>query len=211
MKSNLFRVISRFKREEKKSAAISSLASTVEKVDFRREFRLKRRLFRPTRRQTLIGVFVFYLVAIPVYFYFGLQPSSRNAAAAEEAKTATSSLSIPSLGLETPLADVALDGRKLTAPSYIAGRYSPSKNKTLIMGHSSTIFQTLHQISLGAEIFYENQTYTVVNTTTLEKAAISMNEVLKPETTPTLILMTCAGSPLENQDYTHRLIVTASI
>ena len=38
-----------------------------------------------------------------------------------------------------------------------------------------------------------------------------MSQLLAPSDRPTLILMTCAGDPLPNQDATHRLIVTAEL
>ena len=37
-----------------------------------------------------------------------------------------------------------------------------------------------------------------------------MTEVLSSANIDTLILMTCAGDPLPNQDATHRLLVTAT-
>jgi sortase (surface protein transpeptidase) len=36
-----------------------------------------------------------------------------------------------------------------------------------------------------------------------------MKELLKAEDTDTLVLMTCAGELMSNNDATHRLIVTA--
>jgi sortase (surface protein transpeptidase) len=38
-----------------------------------------------------------------------------------------------------------------------------------------------------------------------------MNELLSDAPEKTVIIMTCAGDPLPNQDATHRLIITATL
>ena len=57
---------------------------------------------------------------------------------------------------------------------------------------------------------YESKTYQVTNLAILEKANIDMREILAPADQETIVIMTCAGTPLANQDATHRLIVTAT-
>ena len=44
---------------------------------------------------------------------------------------------------------------------------------------------------------------------TFKKSDIKMSNVLKAEEKDTLVLMTCAGTPVGDKDATHRLIVTA--
>ena len=56
-----------------------------------------------------------------------------------------------------------------------------------------------------------NELNKVESMITQEKSMISMREILAAEDEDTLILMTCAGEPLDNNDATHRLIVTARV
>ena len=143
-----------------------------------------------------------YLAILAIYLFIGFQPDLTEA-------SADIRLSIPSIQLTTPVKDIQKDGATLTAPATIAGAYTPSDNKVFLIGHSSTIFQNLHQISIGDPITYDGRTYTVTQIETKAKADIAMTALLRPTDTPTLILMTCAGQPLGGQDYCHRLIVTA--
>lgn len=118
-------------------------------------------------------------------------------------------LSITNINLETPVAGLEMVERQLKPPATIAGSYRQNENKTLIIGHSSTVFKKLEQVRLGNEIKYGDKTYIVTNVTTLEKDQVNMSSVLAPSETDTLVLMTCAGEPLPDQDATHRLLVTA--
>ena len=171
------------------------------------EFRVR---VRRDKRKLVIGLLAFYLVAIPVYLYFGFQPSGNMVMAyAEEAKTATGSLAIPSIDLVAPMSDVELNGRVLSAPNYIVGRYQSYDNKVLVMGHSSTVFQRLPEVAVGDKISYDGQNFRVVSREIKAKSEISMREILKNEKEPTLVLMTCFGEHLSGQDYSHRLIIYA--
>ena len=171
------------------------------------EFRVR---VRRDKRKLVIGLLAFYLVAIPVYLYFGFQPSGNMVMAyAEEAKTATGSLAIPSIDLVAPMSDVELNGRVLSAPNYIVGRYQSYNNKVLVMGHSSTVFQRLPEVSVGDEILYDGQSFEIVSKEVRAKSEILMSEILKDEKELTLVLMTCSGEHLSGQDYSHRLIIYA--
>ena len=172
------------------------------------EFRVR---VRRDKRKLVIGLLAFYLVAIPVYLYFGFQPSGNMVMAyAEEAKTATGSLAIPSIDLVAPMSDVELNGRVLSAPNYIVGRYQSYNNKVLVMGHSSTVFQRLPEVSVGDEILYDGQSFEIVSKEVRAKSEILMSEILKDEKEPTLVLMTCSGEHLSGQDYSLRLIIYAN-
>ena len=170
------------------------------------EFRIRTHF---TRKRVAIGLFAIYAVLIPVYLYVGLQPTGSATVYAEEVKSATGSLEIPSISLFSPMSDVELDGRTLTAPEYIVGRYTAHKNKVLVMGHSSTVFQRLKEVEVGAELRYDDETFIVVSKEVRVKAEISMREILRDESEPTLVLMTCSGEPITGQDYSHRLIMYA--
>ena len=120
-------------------------------------------------------------------------------------------LNIPSIGLVSDVTTLELENRELKTPDEIVGSFSRSKNKTLLIGHSSTVFQNLNQIRLNDEIFYNNNKYIVKKITIEEKAAVDMSELLMRADRDTLIIMTCAGTNLGNGDATHRLLVTATV
>ncbi|MBQ9029542.1 class F sortase [Candidatus Saccharibacteria bacterium] len=170
------------------------------------EFRLRTHF---TRKRIIVSLFAFYAVAIPAYLYIGFQPSDSSAAYAEEVKVATGVLEIPGISLRSPMSDVELDGRVLTAPNYIVGRYKAHDNKVLVMGHSSTVFQNLKNVVVGDKLLYDGVEYELVSKEVKAKAEISMREILKDEAKPTLVLMTCSGEHISGQDYSHRLIIYA--
>lgn len=147
----------------------------------------------------------FFMVMLPIYLFIGLQPSSLADAASY------STLEIPAINLKTPVTGVELIDRQLAVPATIAGVYQPFENKLFIIGHSSTVFQELDQLQTSQKIIYNGETYTIVDRTIIEKSNISMNQLLADAPQKTIIIMTCAGKPLPNQDATHRLIITATL
>lgn len=157
-----------------------------------------------------IIVFAMYFVGAITFLYFGLQPSvSSKDVYAAEAATSDGTLEIPTIDFSSPTTTVHLNGKNLEVPEQIVGSYSVHDNKTLLIGHSSTAFKNLAQISLGQKILYHDKTYLVSNIDTREKSDISMKTILKAEEKDTIILMTCTGEQISGNDYTHRLIVTA--
>lgn len=168
---------------------------------------------RFSRRQKIsLLIFSTYFVAGFAFIAIGLQPVRDSAAVyATESELATSLLSINAINLHAPVKEVAMKGKTLEVPEQIAGSYSVHDNKTLIMGHSSTIFANLNNLSLGDKISYNNKTYTISNIEEKQKQDIDMSEVLSAAETDTLILMTCSGDKITGtaSDHTHRLIITA--
>ena len=157
-------------------------------------------------------IFATYFVAAFAFIAIGLQPVKNSEAVyAAESETATALLSIDSINLYAPVKPVTLNGKTLEVPEQIAGAYSVHENKTLIMGHSSTIFSGLKSVKTGAEISYNSKIYTITDITEKQKQDIVMKDILKSEEKPTLILMTCSGEKIAGSasDHTHRLIVTA--
>lgn len=148
----------------------------------------------------------FFAIMLPIYIFIGLQPvPSANADSLPR-------LTIDSINLKTPVTPITLtDSHELIAPATIAGIYEPAKNKLFIIGHSSTVFNKLHQTHVEDIITYDGKPYTITQLQTLQKSDISMAQILQAESQPTLVIMTCAGTPLPNQDATHRLIVTATL
>lgn len=160
---------------------------------------------RWTRAQIRRGTLAFFAVFLPIYAFVGLQP-----ALPAEASTYPT-LTIADLGLTTPVEPLALDNHELIAPAQIAGSFSLHASTKLIIGHSSTVFSDLINLEIGDVLTYAEQTYQVTQRQILAKDAINMTQLLAARPTATLILMTCAGASLGDQDYTHRLILTAEL
>ncbi len=157
-------------------------------------------------RTARVFLALFFLIVAPIYIFIGVQP-----AATSLDYTGLPELSIDRLQLTTPVETLQLTNHQLIAPDHIAGSFSQHDNKTLIIGHSSSVFQNLSALQLGDQFIYNGATYSIVNMDILAKTDVNMEAVLASAEVPTLILMTCAGDPLPNQDATHRLLLTAEI
>ena len=158
------------------------------------------------RRLDLRAIFIgLYVLAFAVYIIVGLQP-------AEAANYAVSAeLAIPDIGLNTDVTTLEFDGHQLNTPREIVGSYSEAQNKTLLIGHSTTVFQNLNQVQLGDTINYDNKVYRVTAIDMVAKSEVKMSKILAPAEKDTIVIMTCAGQLLNGDDATHRLMVTASI
>lgn len=159
-------------------------------------------------KRRISGKYVFavlYCVAFAVYIWIGLQP-------AEAVNYEISSnLSIPAIDLQSDVTALSLNNQNLDTPDTIVGSFQKSPNKTLLIGHSTTVFKNLHEIHFGDLIYYNNKTYQINDINTLAKAKISMAEILEPAKSDTIVIMTCAGQLLDGGDATHRLIITAVV
>ena len=164
-------------------------------MELKDEFSGSRKLLRLF--WSIVFLFVIYLIAgmrIPV-----------NATHYDVSGT----LSIPSINLVSDVTTLKKENHSLKTPDTIVGSYSNAENKTLLIGHSSTVFYNLNKVSVG-DIFKYNELYFVVtNSEVLAKKDISMDDILKAEDENTIIIMTCAGEDLGGGDATHRLILTA--
>lgn len=145
-----------------------------------------------------------FVLIFGVYLWFGLQP-------AEAAHTKDSLISIPSLGIKSDVTKADIADGELAVPATIAASYSRNKNKTLIYGHSVTVFKDLNHINIGDTITYSGETYYVTDIDILAKEDVNMYEILSREEKETIVLMTCDGVLYDNGDASHRLIVTASV
>ena len=160
---------------------------------------LKKRL---DSRFVFVGLYVF---ALAIYIVYGLQPADATSYAV------TANLSIPKINLYTDVTELELENRELKTPDTIVGSFSNHQNKTLLIGHSTTVFQDLDEIKLLDELQYNDNNYRVVKIALMPKSKIVMRDLLKESDKDTLVLMTCAGTLLEGGDATHRLIITAVI
>lgn len=156
--------------------------------------------------KTTVKLFLvaFITIMLPVYFFIGFQPSIPADAASYP------QLEIPAIGLKSPVAHLELTAdHQLIAPAAIAGVYTQAQNKLFIIGHSSTVFKHLDDVQLADTFTYDDQTYRITDIQTLAKPDIDMRKILQAAKQETIVIMTCAGTPLPDQDATHRLIVTA--
>ena len=119
------------------------------------------------------------------------------------------SLSVPQIGLYTDVTTLKLEKGKLNTPNTIAGSFTRYEGRTLLIGHSSTVFKVLDDIQIGQEVDYNDSSYIVEKIELLEKQDIDMDKLLLPDDKNSLVLMTCAGELYANGDASHRLIIFA--
>ena len=144
-----------------------------------------------------------YALLLGTYLYHGFQPYPVDA-------SADIRLHIPEIHLSAPVNDVSKVDARIEVPEVIAGAYSENPYKTLLVGHSNTVFSRLGDLNIGDEITFDSQAYRITRIITEEKSQIDMSDILAPASTPTIILMTCTGAHIRGHDYTHRLIITAT-
>lgn len=162
------------------------------------------RYYRFARHRKLYGKILFtaiYCLALITYIAIGFKPSADAAA--------DNRLFIPAISLQTPVKTVTKNGNKLDVPDEIAGVYNEKHNKTLIIGHATTVFKNLHELHPGNTFTFDQEEYTITEMVTVPKSSINMSDLLSAADEPTIIIMTCAGTPVSNTDTTHRLLITA--
>ena len=141
------------------------------------------------------------LIGASIYFI--------NSIVSDTSATSTDQLIIDGISLNTPVKKVELTGTELVSPETIAGAYEAADNKTLLIGHSTTVFKKLDQINGNMTIKYRGKDYQITEMVLMKKEDISMFDLTRPAKKDTIVLMTCAGEATGNHDFTHRLIVTA--
>jgi len=119
-------------------------------------------------------------------------------------------VNIPAINLTSDVAKLNLEDDRLKTPAEIVGSFTRAKNKTLLIGHASSVFRNIKDLKLEDEILYDNKTYKVAKIDYMAKSEINMNKILASNEVDTVIIMTCAGQDLGNGDATHRLIITAT-
>ena len=146
---------------------------------------------------------VLYFVCFVAYLVVNLRTVEA------KAYDVATNLIIPSIGLSSNVTELTLVNGELETPDTVVGSFHRADNKTLLIGHSSTVFQELYKARIGDKIFYEGTIYYIVSAETLEKAAVDMSGILAKAARQTIVVMTCAGQDLGGGDATHRLLVTA--
>ena len=144
-----------------------------------------------------------YVCSFAVYIFVGLTPVDATQ------YEISGQISIPSIALNSDVTTLTLVDHKLNTPDTIVGSYVPNDSKIFLVGHSASVFKDLDMININDNIYYNGKTYEVVSTEIFAKNDINMNKLLEPTLDHTLVIMTCAGTPLRNGDATHRLIVIA--
>ena len=145
-----------------------------------------------------------YFLAFLVYVAVGI-----GSTAGAKQYDVESELLVPAIDLSSDVTRMELEGRKLNTPDTIVGSYSNHDNKTLLIGHASTVFHDLNKVQADDLVIYHDLMYKVVSIQTFRKDEINMNQLLEAEKVDTIVLMTCAGEDLGNGDATHRLILEA--
>lgn len=176
-------------------------------VMYRKGYGLIKRHFWPRNwpeRTWRVLAVAFFAIALPIYVFIGFQPATD-----AEAKNYPQ-LEISSIGLQTPVKNLELVDHQLETPASIAGSYSQNPHKTLLIGHSSTVFSNLQNVQLADSIVYDENSYNITRIETVAKENIDMADILAATDRETVVIMTCAGEPLPDQDATHRLIVYAT-
>ncbi len=145
---------------------------------------------------------ILYFAVVAGFTAYVFMPKAVDASSEER-------LFMPSIGLVAQVKDIKRQGNQLIAPDTIAGAYQPTNHKTVIIGHSSTIFKDLKNVHDNDTFTFDNQKYQIKNIEIIEKKFVNMEEVVRETKIKTVILMTCYGEPLGGQDFTHRLVITA--
>ncbi len=128
-------------------------------------------------------------------------------------------ISIPSIGLQAGLVGVGLDASgAVGVPAAQVGWYNGSSRPgqagaSFLDGHTPGVFGGLRNVAAGAtvNVVMDGQTYSyrVVRTETTLLEQVDMLAILTyGGGQDTLVMMTCAGSPIGNT-YSHRLTVYA--
>lgn len=144
-----------------------------------------------------------YFVCFGIFLRIGLEP-------AEAINYQVSgNFDAPTISLSADITELELANHQLQTPDEIIGSYSTNLNKTLLIGHSSTVFRRLAELKLRDVVYYNDTPYLIQRIDIVPKNKIDMHEVLKAEPEDTIILMTCAGKDLGNRDSSHRLMIKA--
>lgn len=154
---------------------------------------------RDIRKLIIVTYFSLFLI----YLFIGFLPADATD------YNISARVSIPSIDLMSDVTTLEVENRSLKTPDTIVGSYSNANNKTLLIGHASTVFHDLSKVSVGDAIWYDGHGYVVSDRGVYAKRDIRMEDVLKTEPEDTLVIMTCAGEDLGGGDATHRLILTA--
>ena len=163
----------------------------------RRSVELKR--FVSVKKIVLATYFCLFFI----YLFIGFLPADATN------YVISTKMNIPSINLSSDVTALKVENRSLNTPDSIVGSYSKNNNKTLLIGHSSTVFQNLNKTYIGDTIWYNDHAYIVSEKNVYLKKDIRMDDILKAEAKDTIVVMTCAGESLGNGDATHRLILTA--
>lgn len=156
---------------------------------------------------TIIKVFgAFFAIALPLWFSgFSVFATSIN--------VPNATLEIGKIGLTSDVAPVELKDRQLETPDKIVGSYTNGK-KVFLYGHSAGVFGKLNQIQTGDKIEYgegsDRSSYMVTRIVTLPVNKINMSRLLSDTPKQQIVLMTCAGEQLSDDDFTERLIIYAT-
>ncbi len=158
--------------------------------------------FKLPRAKFSIFAGLLYFIAIAGFTAYIFIPKAADASSEER-------LFIPDIGLIARVKDIERQGNQLIAPDTIAGAYKATNHKTVIIGHSSTIFKDLSKLDGDESFTFDGKSYSIKSREIIEKRFVNMEEIVSETERNTIVLMTCYGESLGGQDYSHRLVITA--
>ncbi|MBR2998567.1 sortase [Candidatus Saccharibacteria bacterium] len=156
------------------------------------------------RRSAYRIITAIYVLYFAWFFGVGLMPAEATE------YNIIGEINIPAINLSSDVAKLNLENGRLNTPAEIVGSFTRAKNKTLLIGHASSVFREAKNLKLSDKIIYGNKTYEIIQIDYRAKSEISMNKLLASSENDTIIIMTCAGQDLGDGDATHRLIITAT-
>ena len=126
---------------------------------------------------------------------------------------ASSGLSIPALGISSPLISSSLSNNELSVPDYGVSVYG-----SLYMGHSSGVFAKLPSASVGQNLQIGSSTYIISSVQNYQPVwanrkgvgNYSMRQLINLGENQ-VVLMTCSGSYQAGFGWTHRTLVFATL
>lgn len=156
---------------------------------------------------TILRVFGgFFVVALPLWF-------SGFSVFATTVGVPNAGVEIARIGLSSEVAPVELKNHRLETPEKVAGSYT-NGNKVFLYGHSTGVFAGLAQVAMGDIIAYgegeSRAVYRVEEVEILPVGEVNMAKLIADTPQKQLVLMTCAGERLADDDYTERLIIYAT-
>lgn len=123
----------------------------------------------------------------------------------QEVKVQDWTLSIPSIGLFTPMEEIHTQGREIPVPENNPGYLIENQGNIFIVGHNGTVFKRLNEIPKSIFIYQNNQPqeHTLYNHEYAKVENIRMRDLLNFRG---IVIMTCAGEYVDGH-YTERLIL----
>lgn len=149
----------------------------------------------------------------PIYYTHQTSPQANSIITSTATSATNKGLSIPALGINSPLTSSSLSNNELSVPDYGVSVYG-----SLYMGHSSGVFAKLFSASVGQALQINSSTYTISSVQNYQPVwanrkgvgNYSMRQLINLGENQ-VVLMTCSGSYQAGFGWTHRTLVFATL